>query len=157
MWYDKPAATVGSRVDNACDGRRLTDDLGQFITLGVEHDAREAACRAHPSATAQILVRYRCPTHLYVGPLCSRYWWSRLNKPSYGHSNVGHFPLDTSPLGHFSPPVLDTTNIPPSLTVQQHLHSDHSYAIYFLIIFTSFIRCWSKISCKCMISALHNN
>jgi len=48
-----------NQVDNTCDNRRPTDDLGQFITLSVhlclQHDAHEAARRAGPSATADIV------------------------------------------------------------------------------------------------------
>jgi len=49
-----------SSVDNTRDGRRSADDLGQRITSNayvcIQHDAPEAARRAGPSATADILV-----------------------------------------------------------------------------------------------------
>ena len=47
-------------VDSICDGRRLTADLGQFITLSfhlcVQHDAHDAVRRTGPSATADTFI-----------------------------------------------------------------------------------------------------
>ena len=49
--------TVVSRiiVDNICNGRRSTDDFAKYFALSVhrcaQHDVREAARRAGPSAT----------------------------------------------------------------------------------------------------------
>jgi len=52
------------KVDNNCDGRRSTDDIGQFITLSVHLYAPEAARRAGPSASANTCIR---PTLKYTG------------------------------------------------------------------------------------------
>ena len=59
------------KVDNNCDGRRSTDDIGQFITLSVHLYAHEAARRAGPSVSANTCIRptpeiyrkfYQCAT-----------------------------------------------------------------------------------------------
>ena len=72
-------STVISRtalVGNTCDGRRYRDKLGRVVYHSARpplyiarHDAREAARRAGPSATADIFSgqgRVHCPP----GPVC---------------------------------------------------------------------------------------
>ena len=52
----RPSSVELNQVHTIGNGRRSVDDLGQFITLSVhlcvQDDAREAAHRAGPSATA---------------------------------------------------------------------------------------------------------
>ena len=90
---------------------------------------------------------------------------------SYQHTTAGSkvsptmecrtFPPGHFPLGDFPLPFLDTTDISPSLTAQQRLHSDHSYTIYFLEKKSKCIRLLNSVKVrshlKSMISALHNN
>ena len=56
------SSSVELSWQNTCSGRRSTDDLGQFITLSifvcVQHDAREVARRAGPSATDDTCLKH---------------------------------------------------------------------------------------------------
>ena len=59
------------KVDNNCDGRRSTDDIGQFITLSVHLYAPEAARRAGPSASANTCIRPIPEIYQEVLPVCN--------------------------------------------------------------------------------------
>ena len=52
--------TVSIEVDSTCNGRRSTNEFGLFIALSVyicvQHDAKSAARRAGPSATAHTCI-----------------------------------------------------------------------------------------------------